>query len=188
MNIPNVLLDALADLPRPTLIGISGFGGAGKTTFAQNLGAYVNAPVVGVDSFQTKGAFTTEYSLWRIMDFPRLEHEVLIPFLAGNTSIQYGHFDPGPEMITENRTITHNGILIVEGVGLFRPELMHYFTYTIWLDCPMEIAIARGKWRDREIHHNPTDALWDGVWRRNDLEYLDTYTPEKKAHIVLKTT
>ena len=50
----------------------------------------------------------------------------------------------------------------------------------------VEEAVARGKKRDREEYHNPTDECWDGVWKENDLEYYTTFKPKESANFVLK--
>lgn len=185
MQIGVASLEKIRSLPKPTLIGISGFGGSGKSTIAQQLAQALAAPVISVDSFQKKGAFNTNFTLWEIMDFSRLEKEVLIPFSRGECAIHYGHFDAKEEVISETREVQNNGLLIVEGVGLFRPELANYFAYKIWIDCPIEEAAARGKKRDREEYGNPTDELWDGVWRDNDREYFETFKPAESADLVV---
>jgi uridine kinase len=119
------------------------------------------------------------------MDFDRLEREVLIPFADKQDIIRYGHFDAKTESISETIEIQNAGILIIEGVGLFRPELMKYFTFKIWMDCPIEEAIARGKKRDREEYGNPQDELWEGIWRENDMQYYETYKPKEAADVII---
>jgi uridine kinase len=178
------IVSTIQNLPKPTIVGMSGFGGSGKSTLAKKLGQVLNAPVIGVDSFQRKGAFDTEFSLWEIMDYSRLKKEVLESFLK-KEDIHYGHFDPGKEIISNTVDIENKGILIVEGVGLFRPELMKYFTYKIWIDVPINEAILRGKRRDREEYGNPTDELWDGVWKENDIEYFSLFKPSERADLVI---
>jgi len=186
MEIAGNLIDRLKLLPTPKLIGVSGFGGAGKSSVSKRLGEILEAPVVGVDSFQKKGAFNTEYSLWEIMDYGRLEREVIQPFLSGEETIKYGHFDASQEVISDMVEFGNKGVVIIEGVGLFRPELMKHFSYTIWVDCPMEKAIERGKKRDREEYNSPNDELWDGIWKQNDIEYLEAFSPNKSADAVIK--
>lgn len=185
MEISEQLIKTIKNFPRPTLVGISGFGGSGKSSVAKKLGQTVDVPVVGVDSFQRKGAFDTDFSLWEIMDYARLEKEVLRPFMDNEGLIRYGHSDARSGLISETVEVKNGGILIVEGVGLFRPELLKYFSYKIWLDLPIEEAIARGKKRDREEYGNPTDELWDGVWKKNDLEYYSEFKPQEKADLVI---
>ena len=181
MEITEQLIKTIKNLPTPTLVGVSGFGGSGKSSVAKKLGEALNAAVVGVDSFQTKGAFDSVFSLWEIMDYARLEKEVFQPFKNNESVIYYGHFNSKSESISETVEVKNNGILIVEGVGLFRPELLKYFSYKIWVDLPIEEAITRGKKRDREEYGNPTDELWDGMWKDNDLQYLEAYKPKETA-------
>jgi len=117
--------------------------------------------------------------------FCRLEKEVLQPFLQEKDPIRYGHFNWDENKITETKEIPHTGYLIIEGVGLFRSELLKYFAYKIWVDCPMGEGIARGKKRDREVYHNPQDENWDGVWKKNDKECLENFQPKESADIVI---
>jgi len=161
MNIAESIIARIRVLPRPRLIGVSGFGGSGKSTFAKALGHVINAPVVSIDSFQKDALRDTPYRLWEMMDFARLEEEVLKPF---------------PQTTDQ---------LIVEGVGLFRPELSKYWAFKVWMDCPLETAILRGKKRDREEHKNPKDEYWDGIWKDNDLQYLETFRPKEAADLLV---
>jgi uridine kinase len=186
--IPSDLVSKVNSLPTPRVIGISGFGGAGKSTLAHKLGVVLSCSVVGVDDFQKPGAFDTDFSLWEIMDYSRLEKEVLIPFTQKSPLIRYGKFNAKKELVDDFVEIKNQGTLIIEGVGLFRPEIMQYFSYTIWVSVALEEATARGKKRDRDEYQNPNDECWDGVWKKNDLEYYDTFEPDKKADIVISNT
>lgn len=182
MVIDQDIIEKIKSLSTPTIIGVSGFGGSGKTDFANLLSDVVNAPVVSIDSFN-KGI--TDYSNWELMDFNRLEKEVLIPFKAGKNLISYSHVDGELNRSPKSISIDSQGILIVEGVGLIRPELMKYFSYTIWIDCPIDEAVRRGKTRDREVWNNPKDELWEGIWRKNDLEYYEKFQPHTKVNLVV---
>ena len=164
MNIEQSLINKIKELSLPVIIGISGFGGSGKSSFAKILGEKIGAKVIEVDSFQSPDIFSDkQYSLWDIMNYAQLEKEVIQPFLNN-----------GKEKM-----------LIVEGVGLFRPELNKYFAYKIWIDCPIETATFRGKKRDREEYHTPQDEKWDGIWKKNDLQYYESFKPAEKADIIV---
>ncbi len=119
------------------------------------------------------------------MDFERLEKEILVPFSKGENPVSYGHWDHGANDIVKSVEAPHSGLLIIEGVGLFRPELLKYLDYKIWIDCPQDVANARGKKRDREVHKNPQDEKWDGPWKRNDEEYFNTYKPKDVADLIV---
>lgn len=184
MKIEKAIIDKVQSIEVPLIVGVSGLGGAGKSTFASSLGSALDVPVIGVDSFM-KDRTLTYYSLWEVMDFKRLEKEVLLPFLVGKNPIQYGHFDWGRNAIKKQRRINHQGRIIIEGVGLFRPELLRYFGYKIWVNCPIEKAISRGKKRDRKANQSSQDEYWDGIWKKNDQEYLDVFKPMEIADVVI---
>jgi uridine kinase len=188
MYLPPDLILKLKSLKTPAIIAISGFGGSGKSLLAKSLGMVLSAPVISIDSFMKPGAFNTVYNLWEIMDFSRLEDEVLKPFFNKEGVITYGHFEPKLNKISQTIEVKNNGLLMVEGVGLFRTNLLPYFTYTIWIDCPIELAIARGKKRDREEYGSPTDELWDGLWKKNDLEFYRKFRPLEIANYVVDGT
>lgn len=53
------------------------------------------------------------------------------------------------------------------------------------MDVPLDVATARGKKRDREVHKNPQDEEWDGSWKRNDEEYFNAYKPKEMADLLI---
>lgn len=185
MTISKKLIDNLNLLKKPAIIAVSGFGGAGKTTFANALSAEMDIPVIGTDSF-FRGFDIIEYSNWECIDFTRLEKEVCLPFLRGDEIISYREFDWQTNSPGKYRNIPHRSKIIIEGIGLFRPELTNYFSYMIWIDCPLEEAITRGKRRDREQLISPQDQNWDGIWRSNDEEYWSEFKPKDIANEIIE--
>jgi len=186
MSISIKLINRLNFLKNPAIIAISGFGGAGKSTFANALSSKMDIPIIGVDSF-FRGFDIIDYSKWECIDFARLEKEVCLPFLKGNKVIYYRDFDWEANSLGRVKKISHPGKIIIEGIGLFRPDLIDYFSYMIWIDCPIEEAIKRGKRRDKEQYSRPEDPNWDGIWKRNDEEYWSAFKPKDIANEVIKT-
>jgi len=180
------IIETIQKLTVPYIVGISGFGGSGKSTFANRLASEIQAQIIGVDDF-----FTTmerlHYKHWEIYDYERLENEVIKPFLSGNTWLSYRAFDWEKNELTGWKATPVDEVLIIEGVGIFRPELMNYFSYTIWIECPIEIAIARGKKRDREQYGVAQDERWDGIWRDNDMQCYREFDPLENADYVVKS-
>jgi uridine kinase len=184
LQIDKSIIEKISSLKTPLVVGVSGFGGSGKSSFSSILADMIQAPVIGVDSF-AKDATLDNYSLWNLMDYVRLQQEVLESFLAGNNPIQYGYFDWKLNAIAETIEVNHQGVIVVEGVGLFRPELIQFFGYKIWIDCPIEKSVARGKERDRKQYSLNLDEYWDGIWQKNDIECFDTYKPKEIVDLVL---
>jgi uridine kinase len=183
MDIPKDVIEKIKQLLAPAIVAISGFAGSGKSTAAHMWGDLLRAPVVCIDHFGID-RIIENYTYWNGMAFGRLEKEVLIPFLQGENPVIYGH---GTNYVVKAVEVSHNGLLIIEGVGLFRLELLKYFAYKIWIDCPQEIARERGKKRDQERRGNQRDpewdAKWNGPWKRNDEEYFSTYKPKEQADV-----
>ena len=182
MKIAADLAERLGALAPPAVVAISGFGGAGKSTLAAALSERLSIPVISADSF-IRDRDLTDYRAWEFIDFERLEREVLAPFLAGAPAIAYGHFDWAANAVVGPRVHLPAGhrLIIVEGVGLLRPELRRYFAFSIWVACPLAEATRRGQWRDRHVYGCAQDELWEGLWQRNDQECHALYRPEATA-------
>lgn len=171
------------NMKKPIIVAVSGFGGSGKSTIAKTLVSGLNASLIGVDSFYNP--IQEDYCLWEVMDYCRLENEVIIPFINGSEETKYGEYNWDTGVGVIEHTLKFKDILVIEGVGLFRPQLNHYFTYKIWVDCPFELATARGKLRDKNEYNILNDSKWDGIWKRNDLEYYNAYDPKANADYLI---
>lgn len=182
MRLLTDLIETVKSLPHHSIIGISGFGGSGKSTLATRLSQLLNCSIICVDSFMTTIS-DNNISGWDNIDYERLISEVVLPFINHQEIISYGHFDSNINAISEEIIVKNTHHLIMEGVGLFRPEVMKHLTFTIWVECPIETAILRGKHRDRFVYQNPHDELWDGLWKNNDLEFLAKYSPHNNVSL-----
>lgn len=184
------LFEQINELKKPSIIAISGFGGSGKSTLAKSLAKELNLPAVSIDSFWNNNDNSSNYSNWEVIDFERFIEEVLIPFQSGQKEIEYGHFDWVANKVGSKNKLVNNGKIIVEGIGLFRPELLKYFDYKIWVNTNLETSLARGKKRDQEYRGNREDRdwdnTWDTLWKKNDQEFYDKYKPNEVADFVFE--
>ncbi len=179
----NELQEKMDKIDGRVVIAISGFGGSGKSTLAKYLMMNFDATLIQVDSF-IKDKKLKRYKLWNIMDYERIEREVLIPFQKGDQLISYGLFDWNKNKIDKEINEKVKEVLVVEGVGLFRPKLLPYFDICIWVDVTLDEAIKRGKARDRYEYQSPSDELWDGIWKDNELECIKAFQPKECADIL----
>lgn len=178
------LSEIINKIPLNGILGISGFGGAGKSTLARKIAELTDAPLIGIDAFFKHTDFENCVN-WDCIDFYRLKTEIIEPFEKGISPIQFREFDWENNRLGKLTEISHKGLIIVEGVYLFASPIQASITQSIWIDCPIEIAIARGKERDKKQYGVNNDALWDGVWKQNDLEYRNRYKPMELADIII---
>jgi uridine kinase len=171
----------------PFIIALSGFGGAGKSTTANKLASYLEfTDIISIDDF-ILDRLSNRSDDWRGFDWERLTEEVLQPLRSNNKTITYGVYNWKENKIVQNKTLRVSQYVIIEGVGLLRPELQSYFDLSIWIDAPLEIASEQGKKRDREEYKANHDQLWDTLWIPNDNDYYKKYHPEQITDFLLET-
>ncbi len=172
---------------RPLVIAISGYGGSGKSTLATKLKEQLgDAQVIAADDFIIG---RTEHRAdnsgeWSSYDHARLVGQVLEPALQGK-HIRYQAYDwPNDKLVW--RTVPRSMLLIIEGVSILRPELLSYYDYKIWVNCPLEVATKRGMQRDRAWGANHDD-LWLNVWAPTQRDLMAKYRPDLSADIQFNT-
>ncbi len=93
------------------------------------------------------------------------------------------------EVLVPARKVTPGGAgsaVIVEGLGLFVPELLGLFDLRVWVDVRLEEATAQGMWRDEHVWGNPQRDLWTDVWAPNDADFFRRFRPDLAADILFR--
>ncbi len=178
-------INSLHDDSKCKVIAISGFVGAGKTTTARKLSAGLgDVQIICIDEFIVNHMQDSPH-FWDGIDWQRLINEVLIPASGESESIMYGVYDWTENRIVSQRRFPLPKFLIVEGVGLLRPDLMAFFYFSVWLDIPLQVAGARAVKRDKEKYHIESDSYWINSWSVNDREYFERFLPMELADFIL---
>lgn len=168
------------------IIAISGFGGSGKSTLAALMKDLLgDAEIVCVDEFIVDQLRGNEQG-WEGIDWERLIREVLLPASNNEKTITYGVYDWTENRIISLRSFDLPKFLIIEGVGLLRPQLMSYFNYSVWLDVPLEAAMLRGIERDRELYGVDYEKEWREIWSKNDRQFFEQFKPKDLADCVTR--
>ena len=146
-----------------TSLAIDGPDGAGKTRFADDLAlAFRRAGFevfrASVDDFHRprelrylQGRYSPEGYYRDAFDYSLFRRALLEPFrMGGSTGFQLRGFDLARDIPMESDWTTGPGdaILIVDGVFLQRAELRGMWNYSIWLDAPLDVRLARMGDRD----------------------------------------
>jgi uridine kinase len=145
-------------LPRkPTILGVAGCSGSGKTTLARELATQLNATLFPLDFYyRDLSQFPLDSRHKQNFDHPdALESELFIehirtlrsglpiarPVYDFKTHSRIdGAFDP----------IAPTAFVVVEGImALHWPELCASYDFSIYVDAPDEVCLARRIWRDK---------------------------------------
>ena len=150
-----------------TFVGIGGRGGAGKSTLASFV---PDAQIVGTDEFWNGAEF----------DLSRLRTEVFDRLVAGDAA-DFASWDwrgrrPGP-----SRTVTPDGIVVVEGVCALHRMFRDDYDVRVWVDAPYDVRLARGVERDGEAAR----ATWVEHWMPMEDAYVARDDPVSCADVVL---
>lgn len=146
------------------IVGIDGYGGAGKSSLAKRLAEALDAEVVSVDNFWRPKATRPERATvvadpGSDYEWERLRDRVIEP-LSRDRPARYRRYDWQSDEMAEWRDVPAGGIVIVEGVFSTRPELAPLYDLRIWVDTPRDICLKRGIERDGEAHRD----LWENEW------------------------
>ncbi|HZC07378.1 MAG TPA: hypothetical protein VE338_17220 [Ktedonobacterales bacterium] len=165
---------------KPTLIGIEGYGGSGKTTVARQLAdALGSAYVITIDDFIVKAKLTEPSWDGGAFDLTRLERQVLSPVSHGQP-VSYQRLQWETNTLSGPVTVPEVDYLIIEGISAYHPPIERYYDFTIWVETPLTLAQSRGHARDGSSENA---AYWD-LWARNDIAYQQQYHPEARADFV----
>ncbi len=184
------LIEKISKLPRPTerplIIGISGFGGSGKSTLAENLRHHLKSTVVAVDHF-AMGSLLERDAEWSCYDRDRMKKQVLQPAKKGKP-VSYEVYDWLEETLGPKTDVpsSSSDTVIVEGVGIFHPDLRPYFDFAIWVDCPLDVAVQRGIKRSRAWGYDH-DEKWVEVWMPNERDFFEKYHPNQFVDFLFVT-
>lgn len=179
------VLTAIAELPTTSstlVVGISGFGGAGKSTLARELTTSLPSCVrVRGDDFLDPVRSHQRSNDWAGVERLRLRREVLDPLRHGRSG-SFQRFDWSARVLGTPEALPVADVVVVDAIGLFHPELADAFDLTVWVDVALDDATAQGKARDRRLGRDH-ERLWDDVWVPNERDFVARCDPRSAADV-----
>jgi uridine kinase len=186
----------------PILIGIDGVDGAGKTTFAKSLTEMLkqkNAQVLSasVDNFHNprevrykRGENSPEGFFYDSYNYDLLKEYLLNPFTKNEGKYRLTAFDH----ITNSQTnsipekVHNNNILIVEGIFLFRPEIINYWDFKILLTADFNTTLKRDIQRTKSKSKTEVTNKFNTRYRPGQEIYSSLVNLKEKANLIIDNT
>lgn len=196
------VIDEVADLVEShlqapvTRVAVDGIDGAGKTTFADELGAVLrdrDHTVIraSVDGFHNprearyqRGRHSPVGYYLDSFDYDRLRRVLLDPLSPGGS----GRYVPAVHDVAseqsldiEPRQAAVGSVLVFDGIFAHRPELAGYWDCSVFLKVDRPVAVERMRRRDGAVEASLVDSRYGGGQRL----YLEACRPSELATIVI---
>ena len=145
-------------LPKGGVVGISGYGGSGKTTLAREIAYDVpGIQLVHVDDYLDWPVICQRNTNGDGIEFDHIVEAHIEPLRNGRKPVDY---------------------VFVEGIYLFRHDRQATFDLRIWVDSPLEESADLGHARDAGNQH-----LWESVWVPNERDFAERFSPTQYADL-----
>jgi len=187
----------------PILVGIDGVDASGKTTLAEALVNELKGsgrPIIraSIDGFHnpksirySKGENSPEGYFSDSFNLKAIAEVLLDPLSSGKLQFKTGVFDyrTDSEVVLPVQTATKDSILIMEGIFLFRPELVNYWDIKIFVDVDFKITVKRAVKRAAEREYiGAEQEILDKYEKRyipGQQLYFEQTHPKEKADIII---
>lgn len=170
---------------RPYLVCIEGLGGAGKSTLADAIRRRYPGPIQVISGDDFYGPEERDWRNWspregyqRYFDHKRLERELLGPLRAG-AAARIRRYDWPTNTLADWVDVRPEGLIVVEGVYLLRRRLRRYWDFSVYVDTPRAVRLARMHARGEN------DAGWISRWAAAEDYYQRVERPSAHADLVV---
>ena len=168
------------------LVALDGPGGCGKSTIARHLAddLSLRVSIVQGDDFyapmaeDVRESLAADQGFERYFDWERMRDEVLAPLSEGNPA-RYRRYDWGRNELADWLELAPVGIVIVDGVYSFRPELRRFYDFAIWVDTPKKECL------ERLAQRGENSGEWIRRWRDAEDYYVAQTDPVSAASAVV---
>ncbi|WP_143030378.1 uridine kinase [Blastococcus aurantiacus] len=181
------------------MVAVDGVDGSGKTVFADQLAAAIDAtgrPVIraSVDDFHharaeryRRGRTSPEGFWLDSYDYAALGRELLDPLRDGAPVRLRWHDLAADRHVDEPPAPTPpRAVVVIDGIFLHRDELAGRWGLSVWLDVPFAVTAARMALRDGSPAHPGHPAMRRYVG--GQLLYFAACAPWERADLVVDNT
>ena len=179
------------------ILAVDGRDGAGKTTFADSLGAVFaeagdEVYRASLDDFHrpkleryARGRTSPEGFYRDSYDEEQFRRLLIEPFRRGSGAFRLLAFDLDADVPVEapEHEAGPDAVLIVDGLFLHRPELRGIWNWSVWLHVPAAIAFAR--MAERDGTDPDPDAESNVRYRQGNAIYARDADPRSTASAII---
>src|SRR5215467_1031639 len=183
----------------PFVIGINGIDASGKTMFSRDLSSFLIGhgyfvQLVHVDDFHNpkkvryQGDNEAENYLFRSIDFERLAGNLLDNIVEKQElDIELTLLDLNTDQYTLSRryVVNRDSIVIVEGVFLFKKDLLDYFDFKVFLDISFSESVRRGIARNERIPAGDVEDRYSEKYLVGQKLYFRLHDPKGAADMTI---
>ncbi len=144
--------DSAGDDRRCLVVGVDGWSGAGKTSFAGALAAALSVPCIGTDEL-VPGWDGLGASLDTLVD------SVLAPLARGEAG-RWRRYDWVEHQLADWADLPPCELVVVEGCCVGVPPVADYLSVLVWIDTPEDERVARLAQRDDWEAYAPHVEQW----------------------------
>lgn len=180
------VINTVTEQCHPTVVGIDGMTGAGKSTLASQLTVTIpEAITVELDDFYRPiddVTFTSnrlEDSYHAYFDWQRLIQKVLVPIREGRNPC-YRRFDWETNHMAEVRKLTAGRLILIDGVYAIHSELRPYIGVKLYVETPKDFRFLR------ILDRGYKDLSWVKQWMTVEDWYIEHQRPHDHADLVIK--
>lgn len=186
----------------PFVIGINGIDTSGKTKFAKGLNAFLQekglkTQLIKLDDFHNPksirydGQNEAENYLNKSFNFDSLINDILTPIKQTGRlqkNIKHLNLDTDKYDLEKTYDIDKDTVVILEGVFLFKKELLPFLDYKIFLHISFETARERARVRDIPIQGEGVMKKYETKYLPAQARYLNEHIIEKIADLMIDNT
>lgn len=191
---------AVAPERRSLLVGLSGIDGSGKGFVAKQIEARlaqhsIAAANINVDGWlnlpdrRFNSSRPAEHFYENAIRFDELFAKLLLPLREQRTLNLVTNFAEG-ETAKSYRQRTYSfknvGVVLVEGIFLFKREQRKLFDLAIWVDCSFPTALSRALARAQEgLSPAETIRAYETIYFPAQKIHFDRDNPRETAHLII---
>ncbi len=187
----------------PVLVGIDGVDASGKTTLADRLAVYLEQSGrqiirASVDGFHNRSIIRYRQGKESPSGYYQdsFNHRLLIekllqPLSTGKLEYRERVFDYRIDKAVDVpvQKAEKDAILVMDGIFLFRPELIRYWDIKIFLDVDFDVTVQRAIRRAKDLESPETEQEIIDIYNRRYMPgqklYFEEANPQEIADILI---